>query len=170
MGNKGVNKVLIEGNEVSGWRFGIAVMGRMNATIKDNILTDNKYEEKPEFGGEAISVTGVDERTNVKITGNKMTDHLWGVTIVCSVEGKGPKVNMGSLEEDADYNPGQNVFKNNGHDGKLYDLYNNSASKIYAQGNYWNVEKQDKASIEEVIFHKNDNPLFGEVIFMPAGE
>jgi len=48
----------------------------------------------------------------------------------------------------------------------LYDLYNNSPNTIYAQGNTWNVTIQDSISIEEVIYHKNDDPTLGEVIYM----
>ena len=80
-------------------------------------------------------------------------------------------VNIGKTEvgEDAeDYNPGGNVFVDNGFDGNLYDLYNNSVNTVWAQGNTWNVATQDSTSIEGVIFHKNDDASLGEVIFMPA--
>jgi hypothetical protein len=82
----------------------------------------------------------------------------------------GPNLNLGNLEDEDNYNPGGNVFINNGNNGVLYDLYNNSANTVYAQGNTWNVEVQDQESIEGVIFHKNDNSALGEVIFMPAAE
>jgi hypothetical protein len=39
-----------------------------------------------------------------------------------------------------------------------------------AQGNTWNVDVQDEASIEEVIYHKVDNASLGLVTFMPAGQ
>ena len=82
----------------------------------------------------------------------------------------GPNLNLGNLEDGDNYNPGGNVFINNGNNGVLYDLYNNSANTVYAQGNTWNVEVQDQESIEGVIYHKNDNSALGEVIFMPAAE
>ena len=70
----------------------------------------------------------------------------------------------------ADYNPGNNTFKDNGNQGVKYEIYNNSANTVYAQGNIWSVEVQDAASIEEVIFHHFDNEALGEVIYMPAGD
>ena len=56
---------------------------------------------------------------------------------------------------------------NNGNNGVLYDLFNNGTGTIWAQGNTWNVAVQDEESIEEVIYHQNDNPNLGLVIFMP---
>ena len=77
-------------------------------------------------------------------------------------------VNLGCLEEGENYNPGGNVFIDNGNNGELYDLYNNSTLTVYAQNNTWNVSEQTEEQIESVIFHKHDNPKLGEVIFMPA--
>lgn len=100
------------------------------------------------------------------ITGNHIEGNLWGVTVI-----GGKNINLGKTEDkDAeDYNPGMNVFLNNSNSGSAYDLYNNSTKTVYAQGNYWkSVDKQDRESIETVIFHKNDDQRLGEVIFMPA--
>ena len=60
------------------------------------------------------------------------------------------------------------MFKDNGNNGQLYDLYNNSTITVYAQGNTWNVSQQTEEQIETVIFHKKDNPSLGEVIYWPA--
>ena len=57
---------------------------------------------------------------------------------------------------------------NNGNNGELYDLYNNSANTVYAQGNRWNVSEQTQEQIETVIYHKHDNSSLGEVIYWPA--
>ena len=102
------------------------------------------------------------------ISGNHIEGNLWGITVIGCGE-----VNIGKTKvstEAADYKPGRNVFVNNGNNGLLYDIYNNSTNTVYAQGNIWNVENQDRESIEKVVFHKNDNPSLGEVIFMPAGD
>ena len=101
----------------------------------------------------------------VFIKGNHIENSFWGITII----GK-PEVNAGKNEDRqaADYNPGENVFVNNGNNDHLYDLYNNGPNTVYAQGNKWNVTVQDSASIEEVVTHKVDNNVLGEVIFMPA--
>ena len=85
----------------------------------------------------------------------------------------GSEVNLGKTTVDtdaSDYNPGGNVFIDNGNNGTLYDIYNNSSNTVYAQGNFWNVASQDSVSIETVVYHKNDNPTLGEVIYMPAGD
>lgn len=81
----------------------------------------------------------------------------------------GGNVNIGKTEDSSaeDYNPGGNVFVDNGNGGVLYDLYNNGQNTIYAQGNKWNVAEQTEELIETVITHKNDNASLGEVIFMP---
>ena len=60
------------------------------------------------------------------------------------------------------------IEKNNGNGGALYDLYNNSALTIYAQGNHWSVDEQTAEKIESVIFHKPDDAKLGEVIYTPA--
>ncbi len=105
------------------------------------------------------------------MSGNHIEGHLWGITNIGNVsDGTGPELNLGNLTEGDDYNPGGNVFINNGNGGVLYDLYNNSPLTVYAQGNTWNVEVQDEESIEKVIFHKKDNASLGEVIFMPPAE
>ena len=78
-------------------------------------------------------------------------------------------MNLGNLTEGDNYNPGGNVFVNNGNGGVLYDLYNNSTADVMAQGNIWNVDVQDEESIEGVIYHKVDQSNLGLVTFMPAG-
>lgn len=170
LGIPGSNKVLIEGNKVSGCRFGIYVLGAMNVVIKDNVLEDNKFDANPMTGGSGVSITSPNDKTIVTMTGNTISGHLWGVTNICPKEGTGAQLNLGNIAEGDQHNPGNNTFKNNGNNGVLYDLYNNSGATVYAQGNYWNVEVQDEKSIEAVIFHKHDDPKLGEVIFMPAGK
>ena len=103
------------------------------------------------------------QQTKAVISGNHIEGSLWGVTIIGCQD-----VNLGCLNEGENYNPGGNVFKNNGNNGELYDLYNNSTLTVYAQNNTWNVSEQTKEQIESVIFHKHDNASLGEVIFMPA--
>ena len=117
-------------------------------------------------GGSGINIYDPYKTQTTTITGNYIENNLWGITII-----GGKNVNVGKTEDkDAeDYNPGLNVFLNNGFDGTPYDLYNNSTITVYAQGNYWkSVATQDRESIETVVFHKNDNAALGEVIFMPA--
>ena len=149
-------------------RYGITTMGIMDVDIIGNELIGNNHETNPDNGGSGISLYDPYLQQKAVITANRIEGNLWGITVI----GCGD-VNIGKTEvaEDADdYNPGMNVFKDNGNRDVLYDIYNNSTNKVYAQGNLWNVAQQDEKSIEEVVFHKNDNPSLGEVVFMPAGD
>lgn len=167
---EGTNIVIISDNDVSDNRYGITLYGGMNATITGNHLLNNSYEENAMNGGSGLSFYYMGMEQNIYMSDNHIEGHLWGITNISMVAGDGPNLNLGNIEEGDNYNPGNNVFINNGNGGVLYDLYNNSSKTVYAQGNIWNVEVQDQESIEEVIFHKNDNDTLGEVIFMPAGE
>ena len=115
-------------------------------------------------GGSGISLYDPFGYQNVMIEGNTITDNFWGITVI-----GGGNVNIGkTANPDAeDYNPGNNVFNNNGNGGQLYDLYNNGTKTIYAQGNTWGVDEQTAEKIESVIFHKADNESLGLVIYMP---
>ena len=166
LGLAGTNNVEIIGNEVSDNRYGIALYGQMNAVVNDNVLMNNNYESKPMNGGSGVSIYGMGVQ-NVYMSGNHIEGHFWGITNIKYTAD--PFLNLGNLTEGDNYNPGGNVFVNNGNGGVLYDLYNNSTADVMAQGNTWNVAVQDEASIEEVIFHKVDNNALGLVTFMPAG-
>ena len=161
------NTVTVSNNIVKENRYGITMTGPVNLRIIDNTIVDNIYETNAMNGGSAISLYDTNGNGTVYVKGNYMENNLWGITII----GK-PNVNVGKVEDPnaADYNPGENIFKNNGNSDQLYDLYNNGTSTVYAQGNVWNVAKQDSASIEQVVTHFADNPNLGLVIFMPAGE
>ena len=137
----------------------------MDAIIRNNSIVDNHYETNPNNGGSCISIYDTSSSSNIYIEGNLMEGGFWGITIVTGA----PNVNLGKTEdpEAEDYNPGNNIFVNNGFDGAYYDVYNNGTADVWAQGNTWNVEIQDEASIEEVVYHQVDDPSKGLVIFMP---
>ena len=155
----------IENNDVSDNRYGIATIGPMNAIIRNNHLIDNHYETNANNGGSCISIYDSSNKGNIYIEGNLLQGGLWGITIIGA-----PTVNVGKIEDPtaADYNPGNNVFVDNGNNDTLYDLYNNGTGTVYAQGNTWNVEEQDSVHIEQVVFHQVDDESLGLVIFMPA--
>ena len=156
--------VTISGCTIRDSRYGIGLVGpSANIRIKDCTLIDNHYETNPMNGGSGISLYDPYQQTKAIISGNHIEGSLWGVTIIGCKD-----VNLGCLEEGENYNPGGNVFKNNGNNGELYDLYNNSTLTVYAQNNTWNVNEQTEEQIETVIFHKSDNSSLGEVIYMPA--
>ena len=166
MGMGHTGKVYIEDNYITENRYGITTIGSMDAIIKNNVMIDNCYETNPNNGGSCVSIYDSSSSSNIYMEGNWMEGGLWGITVPTGA----PNINLGKVEdpEAEDYNPGSNTFVNNGNSGVLYDLFNNGTATIWAQGNTWNVEVQDEASIEEVIYHQVDDPSKGLVIFMPA--
>lgn len=158
------NKVTISNNEVRDNRYGVTVIGPVDVTINGNDLVDNCYETDANNGGSGISIYS--NSASSVVSNNLIEGNLWGVTLI----GASKNMNFGKTGDptSADYNPGNNVFRNNGNNNVLYDLYNNTTDTVYAQGNTWNVATQDSVSIEEVVFHKADNSSLGLVIFMPA--
>ena len=160
----GSNNVLIENCEIRDHRYGITTNGALNAVIKDNQIISNKYETNAMNGGSGISIYDSARKQSVMITGNHIEDNLWDITII-----GGKNINCGKTGDPSaeDYNPGGNVFVDNGNNGKLFDLYNNGTSTVYAQGNKWNVAEQTAEEIEKVVFHKTDDASLGEVIYMP---
>lgn len=155
-------ETLIEGNTVRDARYGISVQGSQKAKIINNTLVDNNVETNPNYGGSGINITDNGGTQETVITGNYIKGHLWGVTVV-----GGKNINLGKTDdpEAEDYNPGGNIFVDNGNNGVLYDLYNNSANTVYAQGNLWNVKQQTYENIAGVIFDKSDSDNLGEVIY-----
>ena len=155
--------ITISNTNVMKNRYGIGTVGPMNVRITGNYIIDNCYETNPMNGGSGISLYDPYMKTCAVMTGNYIKGSLWGVTVIGCKD-----VNLGCLDEGEHYNRGGNVFEANGNNGQLYDLYNNSSITVYAQNNTWNVSQQTEEQIETVIFHKNDDPSLGEVIYMPA--
>ncbi len=157
---------LIEDCDIRENRYGLALYCAQNAKVLNNTIVNNNHETNPMNGGSGINLYDPQKTQTTVITGNYIENNLWGITVI-----GGKNINIGKVEdkEAADYNPGLNVFLNNGFNGTPYDLYNNSPNTVYAQGNFWkSVTIQDEEHIETVVFHKNDDPKLGEVIFMPA--
>ena len=168
VGITGELNTLIENNNIYDNRFGLALYVTQNAVVRNNTIKNNNHETNPMNGGSGINIYDPYYSQNTVITGNWIEGNLWGITVV-----GGKDVNIGKTEDTAadDYNPGQNTFLNNGFDGNVYDLYNNSTNMVYAQGNVWKTAaEQTQEAIEDCIFHKNDDASLGEVIFMPFAE
>ncbi len=163
MGFAGTYNTLIENNVIEDNRFGLATYVGQDAIIRGNLIRNNNTEVNPMNGGSGINVYDPYMIQTTRIEDNWIEGNLWGITVV-----GGAEVNVGKTADptSADYNPGNNTFYNNGFDGTVYDLYNNSANTVYAQGNYWKTAAtQDAQGIEAVVFHKNDDAKLGEVIF-----
>ena len=162
------NHVAIRHCEIEMHRYGITTMGDMDVDISRCTLSDNRYETNPNNGGSGMSFYDPYQKQTVRVSDCRIERSLWGITVIGCKD-----VNLGRIdvdENDTRYNPGNNIFKNNGNGGVLYDLYNNSANTVYAQGNVWNVRHLTAEEIENVIFHKVDDNQLGEVIYMPAGD
>lgn len=157
---------VIDSNIVRNNRYGIGLTGsKITSFIRHNVIENNNIQNNPDIGGSGINLTSSSSGSWQKstITGNTITGNLWGITIVGY-----PTVNMGDTSS-ANFNPGMNVFSNNGNNGITYDLYNNGSQTQYAMGNCWDVATQDSTSIEAVVTHSVDNANYGRVYFTPAG-
>jgi len=74
---------------------------------------------------------------------------------------------LGSDQQE-DYNPGENIFSENGNNDMVFALYNNTPNEVKALHNCW-IEGQQSTEedVEGVIFHKNDDDSLGEVFYDP---
>lgn len=169
MGLSGTHNVIVENNAMNDCRYGVNIQGyNIKALLKNNSVVNNHYEPTPNNGGSGFSLYGP---INVMATGNYIEGSLWGVTVI----GDSKSINFGKTEDPTaeDYNPGLNVFKNNGNDGSVFDpshvidMFNNSGNEtvVYAQGNIWSSELQDSLSVQPGI-HDSLTDGHGRIIFM----
>ncbi|SMC58967.1 T9SS type A sorting domain-containing protein [Moheibacter sediminis] len=154
-----LNKIVIKGNIVKNNRYGITSMGNSTGVIADNVIEDNNSEGIPMNGGSGINLFS----TNlIYVKNNQIRRNLWGVTMQGTAQ-----ANFGS-DDDEDFNPGGNVFSENGNEGEVYALFNNTPNTVKALHNCW-IEGQESTieDVENVISHKNDDDTLGEVFFDP---
>lgn len=153
------SKILIRGNTITDNRYGITSMGNTTGVIDGNIIEDNNTEGDPMMGGSGINLFS----TNlIQVKNNQIRRNLWGVTLQGTAQ-----ANFGSDDEE-DFNPGGNVFSENGNAGEIYALFNNTSNAIKALHNCW-IEGQESTEedVEGVISHKVDDTTLGEVFFDP---
>ena len=106
-------------------------------------------------GGSGISIYGMNENNKAILRNNTITGNLWGITVINAAD-----VDLGTED-----NWGNNEIHDNGNSGVVYDLYDNSPCNITAIGNDWGTTNEQE--VEDHIFHQNDNPELGLVIFIP---
>lgn len=150
----------IADNIIAENRYGITVIGTNDSVkIHGNIIEFNDNESNPMMGGSGISLTSTGLDNPIQIYENEIRGNLWGITVIDD-----SAVNLG----DGDENPGGNIFDENGNNGEIYALYNNSPHDILAKNNCW-IEGHEATpeDVEAVIFHKVDDPDLGEVFFDP---
>ncbi len=149
----------IEGNVIKNNRYGIAVYGNnISSVITGNTISDNNIQNDPMLGGSGINFWG--DTTNVSIVSeNDISGNLWGITIMNKA-----KPNLGQVEDDT-VNVGRNLIYDNGNEGTVYALYNNTPGNIFAENNYWGTYDID--TVEMYIFHQPDDPSLGFVDYLP---
>lgn len=156
------NNVMILGNTITDNRYGITVAGNASSgSISFNILTDNNNETNPNNGGSGISINGSGTvGSGLKMEGNQIRGHLWGITIIGTASADLGGGSLGSV--------GGNIFKDNGNGGNIYALYNNTPNPVSAKNNCWREgETANDSMVEAVISHIVDVPTLGEVNFKP---
>ena len=158
--------VIVRNNYVEGNYYGIGVNENSYVIVENNTIVNNNVIYTTGKGGYGVycyNPTPMD--CNAIFTGN----HIEGNAVGIYIRYRGENLNIGKTDAPtaSDYNPGRNVFVNNGRDGVLCDLWNDTPDNVYAQGNTWNVAEQTPELIETVIKHKADDNTLGEVYFMP---
>lgn len=150
---------LIKGNTIINNRYGITVYGyNITSVIDSNLIQDNNIQNLPMQGGSGINLWG-DVSNNSIISRNTIIGNLWGITNTGNA-----LPNLGQVDPFT-VNIGENYIYNNGNDGEIYDLYNNTPNDIFAENNYWGTYDLD--SIEMHIFHKPDDASLGFVDYLP---
>lgn len=151
---------IIDGNTITGNRYGITVAGaNAFAYVRNNIIEDNDTEGNPALGGSGISINATSNNHFIVASGNEIRRNLWGITVIGQAS-----INLGDDED----NPGQNIFSENGNGGDIFALYNNTPNTILAKNNCWiEDEESTEDEVEDVIFHLVDDASLGEVIFEP---
>jgi hypothetical protein len=152
-------KAVIKGNVIDHNRYGITAYGmNISTRIENNVITNNNIQGDPMLGGSGINFWG--DQTNIsKVSGNEISGNLWGVTVQNHA-----LPNFGQVDPDT-MNPGKNLFFDNGNNGVIYALYNNTPNDLFAENNYWGTFDPD--TVEMYIFHQPDEPSLGLVDYLP---
>jgi len=156
------NHGIIENNYIYNNRYGITATGNNIYTlIAYNNIADNNTQNEPMLGGSGINLYSTAANLST-ITGNYISGNLWGITLQ-----ENAMANIGDTAV-ATYNLGANIFDNNGNEGEVYALYNNTPNPVSAMNNCWMIEVMTTPELaESVIFHFNDDPTLGLVQFLP---
>jgi hypothetical protein len=150
---------VIDGNEIKNNRYGITAYGfNINSIISNNTIADNDIENLPMQGGSGINFWGDESNTSL-VFGNEIRGNLWGITVQNAA-----LPNMGKVEPDT-ICEGENLIFENGNEGQIYGLYNNTPNNLYAENNFWGTYDPD--SVEMAVYHQPDNPGLGFVDYLP---
>ena len=156
----------IRNNYVTDNRFGISVYSGQTAYITNNTLINNNTDTNPNTGGSGINVTDAGRTQTLVATGNYISGHFWGVSVI-----GGKNINFGRTDvgySDPDFNPGLNTFADHMVGDVHYDFYNNSDNTVYAMGNFWKCAATGESTVDDLITDAKDNKALGEVIYRNA--
>lgn len=153
----GSAKVLVADNTIVGNRYGYTqIGGNISSVIKNNVILNNNLETNPMNGGSGLNFLSSAGEGNVSIVRNNLiSGNLWGVTIQGIAN-----PDLGILNS-----PGMNYIFDNGNNGQVYDLYNNTALPVNALYNYWGTHDADEMEVN--IVHQPDNASLGLVNYVP---
>ncbi len=153
---------IIDSNTIENNRYGFAAIGyNVYSKITNNEIHYNNIQNNPMLGGSGLNFYG-DTTNKAFVSGNTISNNLWGITIQMSA-----LPNIGQVENDS-INPGMNRIYDNGNSGLVFALYNNTPNQIMAENNFWGSDDPD--SVEMFIFHQQDSASLGFVDFMPLYE
>src|SRR5690625_345813 len=129
--------VTIENNTISDNRYGINIQGAGNSFVKvvNNVIEDNDTEGNPALGGSGISMSSGSTDQVTMITGNEIRRNLWGITVI------GQATATSGEDED---NLGENIFSENGNDGEIFAIYNNTPHTVMAKHKWWIEGEESK--------------------------
>ncbi len=125
---------------------GIVTEIKSNPTIRGCIITENGY------AGIVCNLGSTPVLSRNLITQNPIGVILFSTS----------RPNLGSLNNDANYNQGENRITNN----EQYEIYNHSNQAILAQNNIWG--KVNNAQIDKILYDFNDNGKYGKIEYEPV--
>jgi len=125
---------------------GIVTEIKSNPTIRGCIIAENGY------AGVVCNLG-----STPVLSSNLITQNPIGVILFST-----SRPNLGSLNNDTDYNPGENRITNN----EQYEIYNHSNQAILAQNNIWG--KANNAQIDKILYDFNDNSKYGKIEYEPV--
>jgi len=124
---------------------GIRTEVKAKPQITQNIISENGYAGVVcELGSAPV------------LSDNLITQNPIGLVVLSLSQ-----PNLGSLDQNDNYNPGRNRFSNN----EEFDVYNHSTKQVYAQNNSWSG--QTRSAILEKMYDKSDNAKYGTISFRP---
>ncbi len=123
----------------------------ISCEVKSNPVISNSL-----IFGNGFSGINCELASNPIISGCTISENNFGVIIFSK-----STPDLGTMPRDEKKSRGENRLSNNFEN----DIYNHSASTIYAQNNSWISTRPQE--IQKAIYDRTDNSSYGEVVFQP---